>query len=125
VDYAVIFVAINLASFPIIIDNFQYMVNISINATNVPVTISATNEDDPEVMVPNNNISMRQSPSNSSDATFVMHNSNEISDTYNMTIIIGLHNNSGADTVNVTVMSEEGMDITGKLSIIIKTYVVL
>ena len=122
-DYAVIFVAINLASFPKILNDTHYMVNISINATDIPLAISALNQEDPKVMAPNDIVSMTQSPSDSSDATFVMQNSNEAIDRYNIIIIIDLHDNSGADKVNVTVMSEEGMIMTGNLCIVLPSYI--
>ena len=117
VDYAVLFVAIDLISNPVILNDTHYVVGIFIN---ISLIISALNDDDPVVRVLNNalinNISVTSSPSILSDATFV-HDINETSDRYNMTIIINLHNDSGADEVEVTVMSENGKNMTGNLCI--------
>ena len=117
VDYAVLFVAIDLISNPVILNDTHYVVGIFIN---ISLIISALNDGDPVVRVPNNalinNISVTSSPSILSDATFV-HDMNKTSDRYNMTIIINLHNDSGAVEVEVTVMSENGMNMTGNLCI--------
>ena len=116
-DYAVIFVAINLTSYPMMLNGTHYVVDIFIN---ISLIISALNDGDPVVRVPNNtltnNVSTASSLSDLSDATFV-HIINETSDGYSMTIIINLHNNSGANEVNITVMPEEGDNITGNLCI--------
>ena len=117
-DHAVIFVAMNLTSYPEILDDTSYTVNIS---TNISLTISCSGNDDPVVSVPNNTLadimSITPSPSDSSDATFV-HDIDEATDRYSMTIIANLHNDSGADKIDVIVMPEKGMNITGNLCVI-------